>query len=420
MEEDEEAPAAAAAPEPPAPAAEEPAAPAGGGEEAAEKNEVKASIEGGCRRRLLINTGHGWGNAYGDSITVNIGRTSDRVRGHRQTMSIELGDAGPQDYIAVKIGADKHYGTPIFTTVGGVTSCPGETGTTKMDSHVTIERINYDYCRSPFCRSEPYEASIVLGIVVQNLSPHADITGPERNLATYLLFGPKLHYDFPGKCGDDGFTGGMYLSHVGANDNPLWYGYPLFLPYGQSEIQLIVETRWGLTVECLEYNRIPISIVSACEYKTYTYQYRTSLSDITNDVTVIHPVWDNVTLTWAHDTLPHYPLRFSSDPGFENRADSSYTRTFSVKWQAPAAEFFTEEVPPRRRIHNMKSTSSTDGRPLLLASVVAVLTFGVGAAVALITSRHASTTPESKKPPAEATSTYGTTRDTLGTGDVIA
>ena len=111
----------------------------------------------GCRR-LGVDFGSSWDYGLSDSVTVNIGRTSARSKGHRQSVRIEFGDADEADLFALHVLADKHYGTPIFRTIGGETSCPGESGTSKVDSRVTIEKFNYDYCQSDLCLEEPYAA----------------------------------------------------------------------------------------------------------------------------------------------------------------------------------------------------------------------------------------------------------------------
>ena len=42
------------------------------------------------------------------------------------------------DYFAVRITEDPVYGTPVFTTMGGQSMCPGETGTLRRESQVSI------------------------------------------------------------------------------------------------------------------------------------------------------------------------------------------------------------------------------------------------------------------------------------------
>ena len=279
---------------------------------------------------------------------------------------MEFGDDDETDYFGVHVLADKHYGTPIFKTVGGETSCPGESGTSKADSKITIASFNYDYCQSDLCLQEPYGSPIVLGVVFRNLSPQGFITDPGRNLNLYRLFGPPVVFDKKTKCGDPGYNGGLSLSHAGIG-GLLWSGgYPLKLPYGESEVLLKIDTTWNLPVECLSYSNIPISIFAECEYETNTYQYRTELDEKTKEVSVEYPQWDNETLAWVDETLPHFPFRYVSSPDFENRADSNYQRHFTVGWvssptSAPTnAPTASPSVAPTT---NFKCAVAIDGFP---------------------------------------------------------
>jgi hypothetical protein len=45
------------------------------------------------------------------------------------------------DYFAVRMTEDPVYGTPVFTTMGGQSKCPGETGTSRRESAVSIYQI---------------------------------------------------------------------------------------------------------------------------------------------------------------------------------------------------------------------------------------------------------------------------------------
>ena len=79
------------------------------------------------------------------------------------------------DYFAVRITEDKAFGTPVFTTMGGVSRCPGETSTSKRDSGVSIVSIQ------PRCGTDrifPCDVSnlnygdvATFGVRIQNLSP---------------------------------------------------------------------------------------------------------------------------------------------------------------------------------------------------------------------------------------------------------
>ena len=54
------------------------------------------------------------------------------------------------DYFAVRVTEDPVFGTPVFTTMGGQSKCPGETGTTRRESNVKIHQI-VDRC----CNANP-------------------------------------------------------------------------------------------------------------------------------------------------------------------------------------------------------------------------------------------------------------------------
>jgi len=311
-------------------------------EEASEESsedpeEDKAKPDKNSCRKLLLKTEHGESNTFGDEISVSIGRSNERTKGHSQTVTVEFGDDDEADVFAVKVSADKHYGTPIFETIGGDSSCPGETGTSKLDSAIIISEINFDRCQTDLCQNEPYGEPIVLGAVVQNLSPWGFESNPGRTLNAYKVLPPptfstRSFTSDPGagipSCGEAGHVGGLVIN-INERDNYLF-------PYGQSEVELVIETRFGKANECLEYIDLPVTIVSNCEYNTLTYQYRTDLDETTNEVSVVHPVFDNQTLAFVEETLAHFPDRYSSTPTFENLVDSKYTRTFSIGWaQSP-------------------------------------------------------------------------------------
>ena len=85
------------------------------------------------------------------------------------------------DFFAVRITEDPVYGTPIFTTVGGKSKCPGETGTTRRESGVKIVQI-IDRC----CVSNPVDCSCSIpplpsgtyatfGVIIENDSPSGSL-----------------------------------------------------------------------------------------------------------------------------------------------------------------------------------------------------------------------------------------------------
>ena len=107
---------------------------------------TKMSDEGG--RRLGITACADFEGGTSSSFEVSLGRAANKESEHEHSVAISLKDGNAQDVFAVRISQDKVYGTPIFTTMGGRSSCVGETGTTRRDSRVTIREIK------PLCVSE--------------------------------------------------------------------------------------------------------------------------------------------------------------------------------------------------------------------------------------------------------------------------
>lgn len=99
-----------------------------------------------------------------------------RDDGHSLAVSVTLLDPEPYDFFAVKIEMDPAYGTPVFTTMGGMSSCPGETGTTKVDSAVTIFKVEYhcdpvSFAVTNECFDLVSGATASVGVILQNMSP---------------------------------------------------------------------------------------------------------------------------------------------------------------------------------------------------------------------------------------------------------
>ena len=257
-------------------------------------------------------------------------------------MILAQADPDADDVFAVRIRQDKVFGTPIFETVGGVSQCPGESGTTKKDSFITIAPSLQYYCATPLCQDIPYGTKAYVGIVIQNLSPVVDQRFPNRNTAQYRLFTATTVSPFRSGavdrgattntfCGTPGYARGLRIRQDGESTQLQEPGVLLNLPYGQTEVILEVETNFGSGIECLEYTQIPIILVSDCEYNSATYQYKTELDPDTKDPTVRHPVFDLETTDWIPDTLPNFPNRATTDLDIY-KADSVSIAYLDVSW----------------------------------------------------------------------------------------
>lgn len=111
------------------------------------------------------------------SVGVNNVTSSTNEHSVERTITVVLDDADQGDYFAVRMSEDPVYGTPIFFTVGGESKCPGETGTSRRESNVRINRIVHR-CgadRKSICDeltlTNPDDTAH-FGVVIQNLSPH--------------------------------------------------------------------------------------------------------------------------------------------------------------------------------------------------------------------------------------------------------
>ena len=81
----------------------------------------------------------------------------------------------------MRVTEDPVFGTPVFTTMGGQSKCPGETGTTRRESNVKIHQIVDRCCNSnPLnaagqqncnCQNLPDQSSASFGLVILNDSP---------------------------------------------------------------------------------------------------------------------------------------------------------------------------------------------------------------------------------------------------------
>ena len=368
----------------------------------------------GRRRSLFANTFAQVQSETG-SIGVRLGRDQSRDSGHEHTVKIDLGDGDSYDFFAVKIAEDHAYGTPIFQTMGGFSSCPGETATSKGDSMVSILKISYDYCEAaekPRCRGLKYGTVATIGVVVQNISPWGFLDDVGRNTQVYRLFiGTRSEPWYDGvynktakkdtRCGDPGYGGGLIIRQKGGLvlHEP---GIFLNLPYGQTEILLDVEmdTRRLPELQCFTYNNIFVRLVSDCEYNTDAYQYRTRPKDDDDDpqqqandddegradaekeIEIAYHEWEDPFIAatddetspdvgrWKPGTDAHFPLR--------GIGDAVSDAVFEVSWEPPAAVLDTVVV--------------TESRPPM--ALVAVLSAVLSAIVSVVVTAWALRPPQ--------------------------
>ncbi|KAH8094076.1 glutathione transferase [Aureococcus anophagefferens] len=233
------------------------------------------------------------------SVAVELGRSGEKSQARSHAVSISLGDEETGDVFAVKIETDTVYGTPIFTTIGGESTCPGETATTRRAEEVTIFDIIPHCQRGAGARAPPAAAArhgtragqvpgdaIYFGIILQNTMEIDQVTADypvNFNLQVDQVYAPwnagKDYYDADNDgCGSDGYHLGLDITVMdgsgrGAGDLAQFANG---IEFGQWEYILKIEH--GPDTACDDYTGITISIYTSCAADSCT-QYQEQLND---------------------------------------------------------------------------------------------------------------------------------------------
>jgi hypothetical protein len=301
------------------------------------------------RRRLGVTGCVGFEGGTSSSLSVSLSRAASKGSEHSHSIAISMKDDNIQDSFAVKVSMDPHYGTPIFTTLGGRSTCPGETGTTRRDSRVTIEDIkplcvsqedvdrralyNQSLCPSALtceCKDLEPGQDAIFSVVLQNLSPW-------ETSVSYLLravngastpwdsgkYTRDFYLDDRAGC-EAGDLGSLVIKTVDGENLRNGDGITFApLPYGQHEVRIIV-SRPDFAPQCFSYSELELELVAVCEDTDWGdaqdfYQYEVTMDKTNGDVTIIHPEWDATALSFKEGTTARGP-------------DTS-RETFSVSWQ---------------------------------------------------------------------------------------
>lgn len=167
----------------------------------------------------------------------------------------------------MRITEDPVYGTPVFTTMGGQSKCPGETGTTRREGGTRIVEIR------PRCgpnRDLPCDGATLgaadtaaFGIVIESLSeaydtPWYTVQYPplQSTYDTYFEHAYTNDKTKPGHCGTPGQMSGLTISSQ-SDLGPL--------PYKRLVETIFLVSRQQQNFLCDTYQNIPISIVATCE-----------------------------------------------------------------------------------------------------------------------------------------------------------
>jgi len=279
--------------------------------------------ESACRRRLGIKTTLGSSLSAEKSVEVKLERSATRSAGAEHSISFTLKDDDASDFFAVRIFNDDLHGTPAFETVGGISSGPGETGTTKADSHVTIKELRHYCTEGLWCKNVKYGKPAYIGVVIQNISPLRQ----DNAYTLFRKFNTQPWQDGKNYCGEPGYSGGLIISLDSGDGLPA----QISLPFGQREVILRLEPTVDWKRECLQYTGVEIGIVAGAEAggttagpnDTPTYQYSTTMDKKSHQVSVVYPEWNMDNGEWLPST------RAVS-------GDASYA-SFSVSWAPNSA-----------------------------------------------------------------------------------
>ena len=243
-------------------------------------------------------------------FTVHLGKSSEEDHDTERSVTVSLGDNDIGDFFAVRITEDPVYGTPVFTTMGGASKCPGETGTSRRESNVRIleirERCGEDNASpcNEFTLAPGENANF--GVVIENLSPTQDAVSYTLGLANsyddYLKSGGDGNYT----CGVPGQSSGVVVIFFSTDLRKIPYNHLVEVPFTVTRVYN------GPVSLCNEFNQLEVKLVATCEISTpnsYVYQYGVEYDESTRQSAVMY------------------------DAGHTIYASSS-NATFSVKWPA--------------------------------------------------------------------------------------
>ena len=253
---------------------------------------------------IMTKNGAGLTNMF----TIHLGKSSVEQHANERTVTVSLGDGDGGDFFAVRITEDPVYGTPVFTTMGGASKCPGETGTSRRESNVRIVEIR-ERCGAD--KASPCNELTLgpgdnanFGVVIENLSPTQDEV-------YYTLQVADPFDDYLGSGGDGNYTCGV--SGQGSGLVVLLSSTDIErIPYlRQVEVPFTVTHVFNGPISlCNEFNDIRLRIIATCEQPTphsAVYQYGVEYNPETHQTEVMY------------------------DPAHHIYASNS-TATFSVKW----------------------------------------------------------------------------------------
>jgi len=188
-----------------------------------------------------------------------------------KTIVVSLEDDDMGDYFVVRVTEDPVYGTPVFTTMGGQSKCPGETGTNRRESQISNFKI-VSRCTA----NDPTQActsGATFGAQILNMSP-------TRDPGYYLMnFQPAFSAAVNSfDCSNPLVNTGWSLAVQNLN-------VQYIIPYGKS-----IEIPFGfdnglagasMIRECNSFSGLTVNLIAACENPTpnsQVFQYGNTIN----------------------------------------------------------------------------------------------------------------------------------------------
>jgi hypothetical protein len=217
------------------------------------------------------------------SLKVSLGELMGQAHGSERTVQITLDDHDAGDYFAVRVTEDAVYGTPVFTTMGGDSKCPGETGTSRRESKVRIVQIQprCGATQNGVCTGLTVGSSAEFSVVIQNLSPTRDDVYYTLRLAApfddFNTVGGSNTYS----CGSAGQMGGLTVEFSATDLRRIPYNRLVEVPF-------TVTNHVDL---CASYASIAVKLVATCEAVSgpqVVYQYGVAVNATTGEPAVVY------------------------------------------------------------------------------------------------------------------------------------
>jgi len=219
----------------------------------------------------------------------SIGKTSSNGHEFSRSVSITLDDGDIGDYFTIRITSDPVFGTPVFTTIGGVSKCPGETLTSKAESVATVYVVNHcGPSHDKPCSKQwlTYEEDVAyFGMVIVNNSPTEDLffgtIGFDNWYDSYYRQEYTDDVNKPGYCGSPNQRGGITATIMETDIQYIPYRVEVVVPFSVK--------RDFQTGPCLVYNDVKIDLTATCELpgrNSQVYQYDSITDPETNVQTI--------------------------------------------------------------------------------------------------------------------------------------